>query len=138
MWWWWWRRIGPRPHPDRAKHTAEATNQPHEAQSRREREKISLQEPVEKNGNSSGRIRQAGLLPLPAAANQQPRNNPASQRGANFGTVRARPGRDVKIGFFDGRGEGGREILADFSCSDFCPAPAHPLVITRIACCILS
>jgi len=90
--------------------------------------------PKKKNGNSSGRIRQAGLLPLPAL----PRNNPASQRGANFGTVRARPGRGVKIGFFDGRGEGGREILADFSCSDFCPAPAHPLVITRIACCILS
>ena len=53
MWWWWWR-IGPRPHPDRAKHTAEATNQPHEAQSSRGREKISPQEP-EENSRGSGR-----------------------------------------------------------------------------------
>jgi len=86
---------------------------------------------------------QAGGAPPPittrrAATNQLTRNNPASPRGANFGTVWARPGRGRQDWIFDGRGEGGPEILADFSSSDFCPAPAHPLAITRIACCILS
>jgi len=71
MWWWW--RIGPRPHPDRAKHTAEATNQPHEAQSRREREKISLQEPEEKKREQQRADQAGGAPPITSAAKKQSR-----------------------------------------------------------------
>lgn len=76
MWWW---RIGPRPHPDRAKHTAAATNHtkgnPEESE-----EKRSLQEPEQKTEeglSSDGPADQAH----PITSGDQPTdNNPASPR----------------------------------------------------------
>jgi hypothetical protein len=98
MWWW---RIGPRPHPDRAKHTAEATN--HTKRNPDESERRSPQEPEQETGLAADQA--GGAHPI-TSGDQLTTNNPASQRGTNFGTVWARPGRRQDW-IFDGRGEGG-------------------------------
>lgn len=89
----------------------------------RDRENLS-KKPNQKLERDQQRIRQAGLIPSPEATNQLT-TNPASQRHKTLEQSGLAQG-GVKIGFLTGRGEGGPEILADFSSSDFCtPPPAR-------------
>lgn len=131
MWWW---RIGPRPHPDRAKHTAAATNHakgnPEESERKK---KNSLQESEGKTGAGLTRDNPTDQAHPITSGDQPTDNNPASQRH-KLGNSLGSSGERRQDWIFDGCGESGMEILVDFSSSDFWPPPAHPLVITRIAC----